>query len=67
MSTALVAFARTGNPNHAGLPRWPAYSATNRANMIFDDRVEVRMDPDGAVRRMIAETVNGWSAEAVNG
>ena len=27
MSGALVAFARTGNPNHAGIPKWPAYSA----------------------------------------
>jgi para-nitrobenzyl esterase len=55
MSAALVAFARTGNPNHAGLPRWPAYSASAPANMIFDTRVEVRSDPDGRARALIAE------------
>jgi para-nitrobenzyl esterase len=54
MSNALVAFARTGNPNHAGIPKWPAYSAANPANMIFDEKVEVRMDPDREARRLIA-------------
>ena len=54
MSNALVAFARTGNPNHPGIPRWPAYSASAPANMIFDTRVEVRNAPDGAALKLIA-------------
>ena len=54
MSGAIVAFARTGNPNHPGIPKWPAYSAANPANMIFDEKVEVRMDPDKEARRLIA-------------
>jgi para-nitrobenzyl esterase len=54
MCRSLIAFARTGNPNHAGIPRWPAYSASTRANMIFDEKVEVRMDPDREARRLIA-------------
>ena len=54
MSNALVAFARTGNPNHPGIPRWPAYSANAPANMIFDTRVEVRNAPDGAALKLIA-------------
>jgi para-nitrobenzyl esterase len=54
MCGALVAFARTGNPNHAGIPKWPAYSASNPANMIFDEKVEVRLDPDKEARRLIA-------------
>jgi len=54
MSNALVAFARTGNPNHPGIPRWPAYSAGAPANMIFDTRVEVRNAPDGAALKLIA-------------
>jgi para-nitrobenzyl esterase len=56
MSRAMVAFARTGNPNHAGIPRWPAYSPPARANLIFDDRVEVRNDPDGRALALIAES-----------
>jgi len=54
MSNALVAFARTGNPTHPGIPRWPAYSASAPANMIFDTRVEVRNAPDGAALKLIA-------------
>ena len=54
MSNALVAFARTGNPNHPGIPHWPAYSAGAPANMIFDTRVEVRNAPDGAALKLIA-------------
>ena len=56
MSRAMVAFARSGNPNHGGIPRWPAYSAGTRANMIFDDRVAVRNDPDGRALALIAES-----------
>jgi len=30
ISTAWVNFARTGNPNHDGLPHWPTYTAERR-------------------------------------
>ncbi len=45
VSAAWAAFARTGNPNHAGLPHWPAYDASTRATMIFNDECEVVDDP----------------------
>jgi para-nitrobenzyl esterase len=35
MSDAWVAFARTGNPNHGGIPDWPTYDSTRRATMDF--------------------------------
>jgi len=56
MSGALVAFARTGNPNHPGIPKWPAYATPARPNMIFDTTVEVRNDPDGKALALIAES-----------
>jgi para-nitrobenzyl esterase len=59
MSRAMAAFARTGNPNHPGIPRWPIYSTSTRSNMIFDDRVEVRNDPDGRALALIAESAKG--------
>jgi para-nitrobenzyl esterase len=35
MSEAWIAFARHGNPNHAGLPIWPSYTLDRRATMMF--------------------------------
>lgn len=35
VSEAWIAFARTGNPNHSGLPDWPDYKQ-DRATMVFD-------------------------------
>jgi para-nitrobenzyl esterase len=54
MSGAWVNFARTGNPNHAGLPPWPAYTAKERATMYFDTPCQVRNDPEGEGLRLIA-------------
>jgi para-nitrobenzyl esterase len=45
MSEAWLAFARGGDPNHAGLPAWPPYTPEERATMIFDDMSRVEFDP----------------------
>jgi len=45
MSTAWAAFARTGNPNHPGIPKWQPYSAANRATMLFDVPCRAVVDP----------------------
>jgi para-nitrobenzyl esterase len=37
VSQAWVNFARTGNPNHKGLPTWQKYSPEKGATMIFDN------------------------------
>ena len=36
MSNALLNFARTGNPNAKGLPKWPAFTPETEATMSFD-------------------------------
>ncbi len=56
ISDAWIAFARTGDPNHGGMPHWPSFSAKSGATMIFDDKVEAVLDPDGEEQRAIAAT-----------
>jgi para-nitrobenzyl esterase len=56
ISTAWVNFARTGNPNHNGLPHWPAYTSEQRATMYLDTSCAVRTDPEGEGLRLIAQS-----------
>ncbi|KAL0078236.1 Alpha/Beta hydrolase protein [Phycomyces blakesleeanus] len=45
MSRAIVSFARSGDPDHPGIPHWPAYcqpgKETERDGMVFDQEVRV--------------------------
>jgi para-nitrobenzyl esterase len=50
---AWAAMARNGNPNHNGLPNWPAYTKDKRAVMIFDTPCRVENDPTSEVRQII--------------
>jgi para-nitrobenzyl esterase len=59
ISTAWVNFARTGNPNHTGLPHWPAYTTSTRATMYFDTACELRNDPEGKGLRLITQSRMG--------
>jgi para-nitrobenzyl esterase len=53
VSQAWINFARCGDPNHPGLPHWPAYSAQRGETMIFDVPCSVQNDPGGEARRAI--------------
>ena len=46
MSRAWINFARTGDPNHEGLPEWPAYTEENTATMHFDTTCAVKPQLD---------------------
>jgi para-nitrobenzyl esterase len=50
-SRAWLAFANNGDPNHAGLPEWPAYDSSRRATMNFSTAPAMVDDPDGDIRR----------------
>lgn len=52
---AWIAFARTGDPSHPGLPDWPPYDAKRRATMRLDRRCEVVDAPFESRRRLWAE------------
>lgn len=54
MQESFVAFAKAGDPNHVGLPRWPAYNLTDRPTMIFDARSHVEKDPRRWQRELFA-------------
>ena len=53
VSDAWIQFARTGDPNHPGLPKWPRFSAANGETMIFDTKCEVKNDPDRQERQLL--------------
>lgn len=53
VSDAWINFARNGDPNHSGLPKWPVFTAAKGETMIFDTRCEVKDDPDRSERRLL--------------
>jgi para-nitrobenzyl esterase len=54
VSDAWINFARHGDPNHAGLPKWPAFTAESGPVMVFDRTCEVKNDPDRELRKAVA-------------
>jgi para-nitrobenzyl esterase len=55
MSAAWAAFARTGNPNHADMPTWPAFDVASYPTMVFGERAHVANDPNREERLALAE------------
>jgi para-nitrobenzyl esterase len=45
MSAAFAAFARSGNPNHKGVPKWEPFDTNRRATMIWNNECKVVNDP----------------------
>jgi len=60
MSDAWIAFARTGNPQHAGLPHWPDVTAGSAPTMSFNDRCTVETDLDGGLLQLV-KTNRKWA------
>ena len=56
----MTALARAGDPNHAGMPKWPAHDAVSGAVMLFDTPSRVANDPGGELRsRLVAGAAGG--------
>lgn len=54
MADAFIAMARSGDPNHAGLPSWTPYGLERRETMVFDVDSRLENDPRGDERRLFA-------------
>ena len=55
MSESLIAYAKTGDPNHAGLPQWPPYDLARRSTMIWNTPPKVVDDPRGNERELASQ------------
>jgi para-nitrobenzyl esterase len=51
---AFATFARTGNPNGPGVPRWPIYRLPQRTTMVFDLETRAVDDPRRWERELFA-------------
>ena len=58
VSSAWIAFARTGDPNTPKLPRWPKFEAKNRPTMVFNNESKVENDPIKAQREAMFKALN---------
>jgi para-nitrobenzyl esterase len=58
ISGAFAQFARTGDPNHTGIPSWQPYDANQRATMVFNNHTALEMDPHSAERKALTEVMS---------
>lgn len=54
VSQAWINFAKNGNPNHSGLPNWPAYNSSNTATMHLDNTCKVKPQMDKELFELVA-------------
>jgi para-nitrobenzyl esterase len=55
MAEAWLAFARGGDPNHHGLPAWPAYTRERPVTLLFDVESRAEADWRGGERKVLAD------------
>lgn len=54
LQDSFVALAKTGDPNHPGLPEWPRYDLPQRATMMIDAVSQRADDPRRWQRELFA-------------
>ncbi|MHA1729217.1 MAG: carboxylesterase/lipase family protein [Promethearchaeota archaeon] len=52
MMNCWIAFAKTGDPNHKGIPNWTSYDPEKRSTMILGKEVQLVEDPFGKERKV---------------
>jgi para-nitrobenzyl esterase len=58
MMKTWVNFAKTGNPDHEGIPEWKPYDIKNRNTMILSNNPKVISDPDVVLRKAWDDVYN---------
>ena len=56
-SATLIAFAKTGNPNGAGLPNWPNYDTEKRQTLVLDANSRIEQDLNRKLRELSEQAV----------
>ena len=62
MSGAWASFARSGNPNHALLPKWQPFTAASRQTMMFGRDCRILNDPYREERLAVAQALRDRAA-----
>ena len=52
-----ISFAKTGDPNHEGIPKWHPYETENRYTILFGEDSIIEKDPFRAERLVIEENM----------
>ena len=52
---AAISFARTGDPNHAGIPQWDASSPDQMNTLVFNKNTGVRVNYDQELNALLSE------------
>ena len=58
---AVISFAQAGNPNHPGLPEWPAVTAGEEPTMIYDRECKVLNNYDDELMKTLHEACGPFS------
>ena len=58
---AAMQFAKTGDPNHDGLPYWSPVTSSDEPTMIFDRECEVRHNFDDQLLNKLDEVMSPFS------